>query len=139
MSGQFLQDFRRANLEAGQFGHKDHVYAAWLMLRELPLDSAAIEYAACIRRLAAKFAVPEKFHATITHALMIIISDRFEPGESWDHFWNTHTDIANDAMSLLAVYYTRDLLHSDEARSGFVPPDLRPLPAAADIQTTRSA
>ena len=139
MTTQFLQAFRCADIEAGQFGHKDHVYAAWLMLRELPLDRAAVEYAECIKRIAAKFAVPGKFHATITHALMVIISNRFDASETWERFWNTNKDIANDAMSLLGVYYTKELLYSGAARSRYVPPDLKPLPAKTDIQNAHGA
>ena len=139
MSRQFLQAFRCAKFEVGQFAHKDHVFAAWLMLRELPLDQAAIEFADCIMCIAVKFAVPEKFHATITHALMVIIASRIDPGESWEHFWSSNCDIADDAMSLLNVYYSRSLLYSNEARQKFVPPDLNPLPITADTRSALSA
>lgn len=128
MPEAFLQAFMSANLEADEFTHKDHVRAAWLILQRLPLDQAMDEYARCIRTLAAKFGVPDKFHATITQALMIIIADRLNHGETWDNFWIGNPDLANDAMSLLERYYSRELLYSSDARSDFLKPDLRLLP-----------
>ncbi len=114
-------------LPPADFHHRQHVQAAWWLLRaEAPLP-AMLRFVEGLRRYAAHIGKPEVFHATITWAYLVLVNERLERGgrgRSWAEFEREHPELF--ARDLLARYYTPETLALPLARRVFVFPDAWP-------------
>jgi hypothetical protein len=117
------------SLPAGAFSHRSHVRAAWQCLREDPLPQAAQRYCGLLRRFVKQLGAEDKYHHTLTMALLHLIDARRRttPGD-WDSFERAHPELFADARRLVEQHYNPATLAKSEARSGFVEPDRAPLP-----------
>jgi len=113
---EFLSSFERCTLPKEHFNHAGHVRLAWLYLERLPFDDAVTRTCAGISTYAASLGAADKFHRTITEALM--------------HLLRAHgrDAVLADAREMLALHYSPQLLASAASRTRFVPPDREPLP-----------
>ncbi|MDX1454644.1 MAG: hypothetical protein R3217_04225 [Gammaproteobacteria bacterium] len=130
---EFLQALEDCSLPSEAFNHRNHLRAAWLYLEQGPLAEAAMKCSLAIQRYATTIGAPEKFHLTLTLALMHIIAARRDayPAPDWEAFLESCPELISDARELLAAHYSEALLESDQARRTFVPPDKSPLPASS--------
>ncbi|QGX40022.1 hypothetical protein [Permianibacter aggregans] len=121
----FLDQFERAELDKSLFNHTGHLRAAFLFLQREPMLLAQRHYTAALKRYAESLGAPEKFHATITYAILAIMSARqgVQRCASWREFIQRNPDLANHADQLLNQYYHLKTLQSDEAKKSFVLPD----------------
>ncbi|HEY1147178.1 MAG TPA: hypothetical protein VGF27_01315 [Pseudoduganella sp.] len=112
----FLSSFERCTLPKEHFNHAGHVRLAWLYLERHPFDEAVTRTCDGIRAYAAHLGAADKFHRTITEALM--------------HLLRAHgrDAVLADARGMLALHYSPSLLAEAHARERFVPPDREPLP-----------
>jgi hypothetical protein len=122
---QLLAKFTTASLTGAEFGHADHVRLAWLHLRRWPLADAARRVTAGLQRLAAAHGGPERYHATITWAFLLLVHERQQasPAGTWEAFAAAHPDLLTWQPSVLDRYYRPATLQSPRARQGFVMPD----------------
>jgi len=111
----FLSGLEACTLPPEHFNHAGHVRLACLYLARYPLDEAIARTCATIRAYAVHLGAADKYHATITVALVRLL-----------HAHGT-APLAN-ARALLARHYSVAALASAGARAAFVPPDLAPLP-----------
>ena len=118
--------FEAADLPAGCFSHAEHVRVAWWYVRRYPLGTAIDRFSAGIQRLAAAHGHPERYHATITVAYVLLIHERANrtPDALWRQFASANADLLLWNPSLLEKYYRHETLWSERARRGFVMPDL---------------
>jgi hypothetical protein len=116
--------FERLELDPGSFRHRDHVAAAYAMLRKYPFLEALSRYASTIRTMATNAGAATKFHVTITVAFMALIAERMEssPHRDFDDFSREHPDLF--ASDILERFYPPDQLQSQLARKIFVMPDM---------------
>ena len=128
---EFLSAFLDSSLPPTEFDHRGHLRAAWLLLQSRPLPQAAAEACDGIRRLATRLGVPQKYHCTLTQALVHLMAHAgaSNPTLSFDEFLSANPALLHDARGLLARHYSTAAMASDEARERFIPPDLLPLPA----------
>jgi len=112
---QFLVRLRDCTLPPSEFDHAGHLRLAAICLRRQGLPDAINDACAIIGGYAASLGAADKFHWTVTQALMRLMYAHGAP--------------PGDARALLARHYSPALLASDRARAGFVAPDLAPLPA----------
>ena len=92
------------------FHHADHLVLAIECLRESPSFDAALErMSAALRAKANAAGAPEKYHHTVTI------------------FWMRMVERLMD-KDLPLAYYSPERLATDVARTGWVEPDLAPLP-----------
>jgi hypothetical protein len=153
---EFLAAFESATLT--DFHHVDHIRAAWIYLRRLPFSDASQRMAESVRHFAAKKGAHQKYHETITQAWMLLVVDALErdrqseAGEKvtadgsrpdvttraarasdlapgFDAFAAAHPNLLD--VRALDRFYSSPLLASPAARTGFVAPDLSPLPSHA--------
>lgn len=111
----FLSGLEACTLPSEQFNHAGHLRLACLYLARHPLDEAIERTCATIRAYATNLGAANKYHATITVALVRLL--------------HAHGPAALiDARAMLAQHYTEAALASSAARAAFVPPDLAPLP-----------
>lgn len=125
---RFLDAFEDGSLPEENFDHKAHVYAAWCALRRYGDPAGRERFVAALRRFVDIHGAQSKYHDTITRAFLQIIADRSRDTAGWQTFRRSHAALVGHGMEELLKHYSRDLLFSDEARTGFVDPDLHPLP-----------
>ena len=111
----FLGGLEACTLPPEHFNHAGHIRLACLYLARYPLDEAIARTCATIRTYATHLGAANKYHATITVALVRLL--------------HAHGPAAlADARAMLALHYSEATLASAAARAAFSPPDLAPLP-----------
>ena len=124
----FARAFEAGAVTPAQFDHRAHVRVAWVYLQEAASpDEALSRMRDGIRTFAAAAGVPQKYHETITVLWMRLLAEARAAGASGElsDVLLEHPALADKDLPL--QYYSRDLLFSDEARAGWVEPDLRML------------
>ncbi|HLW96060.1 MAG TPA: hypothetical protein VKS25_11845 [Solirubrobacteraceae bacterium] len=113
----------------GQFGHAQHLELAWTCLRSSPFEQAAARVDAAIRRFAVLHGASDRFHGTITRAWLRVVEIHMTErrAASFDDFIAAYPALLN--KDLLARHYSAELLSSEQARVGWVDPDVRAFPA----------
>lgn len=114
-------------LAAAAFGHVAHVRAAWVYLQRGSLLAALGRFTAALRGFAEHHGAGERYHATVTGALLALIGERalrLPPGHSFATFRAAYPELFDDAAALLRRYYRAETLASAAARAAFVVPDV---------------
>jgi hypothetical protein len=119
-----LEAFERGDIDADGFDHEGHVFLGWLYLERYPLLDALRLYGESLKRLTANLGVPHKYHETITWFFLAQIDARrrLSGAGGWRSFRRQNEDLF-EAGTLLARYYSPELLRSDAARRNFLLPD----------------
>ena len=82
----FLAAFETCTLDPALFDHRGHLRLALLHLQAQGLGATATTLPGQIQRYATHLGAPEKFHATLTHALLELVQERLTlmpPGTPW--------------------------------------------------------
>lgn len=113
----------------GEFGHREHLRLAWRELREQEREVALTRIETAIRHVAEAHGAPQKYHRTITEAWAAFVGYHLaeEPALAFDAFLERFPGLLDGA--LLTRHFSPELLATPAARSTWVEPDLRPLPA----------
>lgn len=122
----FIHQFEDCSLDPVYFDHKGHLRLAWLYLTRFEFEEALRKISGGIQAYAGSLGAHDKYHATITDAIVRIMANRIsESGDqSWQDFVFAHPDLMEDALSVLGRYYSKDVLLSERARLEIVEPDL---------------
>jgi len=122
---EFLRQFEAATLPSDYFNHLGHLRAAWLFLDRESLILAQRHFATAVQRYATSLGASEKFHTTMTYALLAVMAARqgVQGGKDWQAFVSANPDMVTDARGLLLNYYYAETLDSDTAKRQFVLPD----------------
>ena len=125
-----LDGFMTGRLAPEQFGHREHVAVAYELLDRYPFDDALDHFSRGASDLARRAGAPQKFHVTVTGALMRIIADDRNrgKGQSCGDYLDSEPPVLHDAMGALGRHYSPERLWSDAARRSWLAPDLLPLP-----------
>jgi hypothetical protein len=117
-----VEAFERAAIDPRTFHHREHLYVAWCYLRALPLEEALARYVRHLRRLTEALAVPQKFHATMTWAYLVLLDEAMRrfAGASFEELLARAPALS--AAGALEAFYDREQLQSEEARRRFVLP-----------------
>ena len=123
-----LLAFEVCQLDPAKFHHDDHIRLAWLCVRHYgPLEAEA-KLLNGIGKFARRAGVPQKFMYTTTVAWTRLVAAAQTAGPVTDKFseWiQSHPELLD--RTLLANYYSPGRLETEEARSGWVAPDIAPL------------
>lgn len=105
-------------LDPSLFNHAAHVRLALACLHAAggDADAAAVRCCAAIRGYATHLGAADKFHWTVTEALVRLLAA------------GKHDEVVRDARACVARHYSAAVLASSQARTRFVLPDLLPLP-----------
>jgi hypothetical protein len=112
------------------FGHREHLKLAWLVLAGEPdLDRACERVSATIHRLAVAHGHPQKYHRTVTDAWVRIVAHcrAQRPNTTFEELLQANGWLFHNR--LLLQHYRSTTLASPQARTGWVAPDLLPIPA----------
>jgi hypothetical protein len=121
-----IAGFEACTVPNESFHHADHVRVAWLYLGRSSWLAAADTFTTNLRRFAAAHGKPERYHATITCAYLLLIHDRIVTrgrGGTWSEFAGANPDLLTWQPSILTRYYSQELLASELARGTFLWPD----------------
>ena len=125
---EFTRALERGEIAKENFHHVSHLHVAWVYLAEsLSVGEAANKMRDTLRRFAAAAGKPQKYHETITLFWVHLLSRAHAAGRG-----RRLEDIVNANPQLLEknfplAYYSAERLFSDEARTSWVKPDLKPL------------
>ena len=128
----------RAAFEAGafapaDFSHRAHVRLAYVYLAESDVDLALERMRAALVSFLSHHGIPaSKYHETLTRAWILAVDHfmhRSPEASSADDFIARNPALLDSKIML--THYSADLLFSDEARAGFVEPNLDPIPRHA--------
>lgn len=124
LTDPLVQSFERTTIDPSTFHHREHLYVAWCYLRALPLEDALARYVRHLRQLATALGAPDKFHATMTWAYLVVLHDAMDrsPDASFADLLAKNPTLVSHGAGALDPYYDRAVLHSDEARRRFVLP-----------------
>ncbi|CAN5177500.1 hypothetical protein BH11ACT4_BH11ACT4_10120 [soil metagenome] len=111
------------------FPHESHLRVVYLLIQRDGPDAALAAVTAGIRAMARAIGRPEAFHVTRTTAWTRLVAATITAGEGQPagslEWLAGHPELVR--RDLLDDYYSAGRLLTDEARTGFVGPDLRPL------------
>ena len=122
----FLEAFEAATLAPEEFHHRDHVRAAWLLLKHASPAEAMARFTTALRQFARKVGKPWLYHETVTWAYLLLIQERMARGPAGDTFAGfaeRNADLFTWRPSILDRYYRPETLQSDLARQVFLLPD----------------
>lgn len=125
----FVAAFESRTLEAGRFGHVDHVRLAFLYLNRGGLLETLRRYREALKGFAEHHGAPDKYHETVTVALVLLIHERMA-GRSgsidWPTFASENPNLLRWRDGAFFDYYPPDVLESETARCTFVLPAMTP-------------
>jgi len=119
----FLAAFTDCVLPPSLFRHGDHLRFAWLLLHRKPFDEALTLVRQGIQRFAAHHGASHIYHETLTTAWVKLLATHQEA--TFEEFI-----VSNEhrlKRELLYRFWTPEVLDSEAAKSGWVPPDKKAL------------
>lgn len=122
---EFIASFEQGRLE--QFRHRDHIRMAWIYLTSQGYPQAVEAITSGIRAFAASKNATGLYHETITLFWIYSVAEAIEitTAETFEEFISHNENLTR--KEYLFEFYTRELVMSAEARSTWVPPDLKPM------------
>ena len=122
---EFLAQFEQQTLPPAAFDHRGHLRLAWLYLSRNPLERAVDRVTAGIAAYAASLGAADKFHHTLTEAIVRIMSARRRRGHypTLEAYLAANPDLVRDIRGVVLACYSPELLDSPRARRMFLPPD----------------
>ena len=107
-----LRLFEQGAFPADQWGHREHVKVAYLLLRRYPLAESTDRMRSALQAFATIHSVPNVlergYHETITLVWMQLVHFtlcEYGPAESADHFYEQHPELSQSRA--LRFFYSR--------------------------------
>ena len=113
---------------ADRFGHREHVHLTWLAVRRFGTAAAIGLVSEGIQRTARYAGAPQKYHATVSRAWVELVGYHAAGGREDDFAAFAGRYPALLGKRVLTRHYRPATLASQEARTGWVEPDLAPFP-----------
>jgi hypothetical protein len=126
---EFLKLFHQGALTGDEFRHRGHLRLAWLVLSRHPRDEAEQIVASEIRRFAVANGASNRYHDTLTRFWVRLVSHATEnapEARNIDELLSMFPFLLD--KSLPYRHWREETFNSDLARTGWVEPDLAPLP-----------
>jgi hypothetical protein len=137
---ELTRALERGEIANESFHHLSHLHVAWVYLWESSgVEEAAAKMRNTLQRFAASAGKPEKYHETITLFWVHLLAGLCGIGsrESLKQIVQANPRLLEKNFPL--AYYSPERLFSDKARSSWIKPDLKPLPADATALRSSSS
>jgi hypothetical protein len=134
-----VRTFEAGTLPKPEWTHRAHLTVALWYLRRHPRAEATRRIRDGIKSYNARHGNAAGYHETITLAWVALVDrflDEHDHGQPLSTLAGSLLVAIGDKDHLLA-YYSEKALKSEEARRGWVPPDLRPFASKAPIESGR--
>ena len=125
---QLTRALERGEIPNKNFRHASHLHVAWVYLAESSsVQQAANKMRDTLRRLAEAAGKPDKYNETITLFWVHLLSSAYAAcgRKRLEEIVHAHPQLLEKNFPL--TYYSAERLFSDEARTSWVEPDLKPL------------
>ena len=125
---ELTRALERGEIANDDFHHVSHLHVAWVYLAESSsVQQAANKMRDTLRRFATAAGKPQKYHETITLFWVHLLSRAHADsgGERLEEIVRANPQLLEKNFPL--AYYSAERLFSDEARTSWVEPDLKPL------------
>ena len=124
---EMTRALERGEIASESFRHTSHLHVAWVYLSETrSVEQASAKMRETLRRFTASVGKPEKYHETITlFWVRLLARARSESGGTLEKLVETNPQLLEKNFPL--VYYSRERLFSEKARTTWLDPDLKPL------------
>ena len=131
-----LAELESGELPAYAFDHRGHVFAAWSAMHRHGVEQGAARFRQALRRYCGHLNATDKYHVTITEALIRLVAvqlpDDMPPDTHWQVRWRRFEQRAGHLLAsskaALAPHYSIALIETDAARRQFLAPDIASLP-----------
>ena len=125
---ELTRALERGEIANENFRHASHLHVAWVYLAESSsVQQAANKMRDTLRRFAAAAGKPQKYHETITLSWVHLLS-RVRAASGREHLEEiVHANPQLLEKNFPLAYYSAERLFSNEARTSWVEPDLKPL------------
>jgi len=133
----FLASFEDGSLPNEAFRHRDHLRMTWLYLRRDGLEVGTRSIRDGIQRFAGAKGATMLYHETLTRVwirLVAVVLAETGPETAFEALVAAHPELLDKRRPWL--FYRTETLASTEAKTGWVEPDLSPLPAILRPWTT---
>jgi hypothetical protein len=124
---ELVRSFEALTLDPQRFAHVDHVRLAFVYLREHGLLETLRRYSDGLKRFATHLGAPDKYHETVTWALIVLVHERMASGRSgaaeWPSFAAENPDLLRWRDGVFFERYGPEILESELARRTFVLPN----------------
>ncbi len=129
---EIISALENGSYQAGEFNHAAHVQTAWAYLSRDGFDAGSTRFITEIQRFATLQGAPEKYHETVTRALLQLIwmHMKMHPCQDYSAFQQANPALYGDTRRLLLQHYSSTRLQSARAKTTYLAPDIRPLPSA---------
>jgi hypothetical protein len=126
---EFLAAFHDGSLAGSEFKHRGHLRLAWLVLNRHSSEEAARILSREIQRFATSHGEPGRYHETLTRFWVHLVSHAMSEAP--------HVRGIDELVDRFPILLEKDLPYrhwthttfdSQDARAGWVSPDLSPLP-----------
>ena len=125
---ELTRALERGEIPNENFHHVSHLHVAWVYLAESSsVQQAATKMRNTLSRFAAAAGTPQKYHETITLFWVHLLSREHAASgaKRLEEIVHANPQLLEKNFSL--AYYSTGRLFSDEARTSWVEPDLKPL------------
>lgn len=122
----FVRAFEACTLPKAEWTHAAHVAVGTVYLRRYDLEALPKIRTAIQRYNASQGGPPTAYHETLTIFWLSVISEKLQAAENLSDLSAvqiTHKELGKDSR-LFKSYYSFDVVASQEARAGWVAPDL---------------
>lgn len=127
---ELTRALERGEVANEDFRHASHLHVAWVYLTESSsTQEAANRMRDTLRGFAAAAGKPKKYHETITLFWLHLLAYAVSREERLEDVVDANPQLLE--KNLLLAYYSAERLFSDEARTSWVQPDLKPLSSDA--------
>jgi hypothetical protein len=126
---EFLRAFHACKLSSEDFRHRGHLRLAWLVLRSHSLEEALQLLSVGIRQFASFKGANDMYNETLTQFWIRIVNHAIQEhpsAQEFEQFINTSPILMDKQLPY--SHWRRETLGSNLARSGWLEPDLLPLP-----------
>ncbi len=131
---EFKKQFEACEFPAAEFNHKEHLRLAYVYLSENNTESSIELIRSSLQRFLEHNKVdPTKYHETLTRAWILAVRhfmNKTEGCNSADELISRNPEMLDS--KIMMTHYSTEVLFSDEARAGFVQPNLDPIPIYDD-------
>ena len=119
-----VESFEDGTIDNCNFSHPEHLFVIWSLVKSHGTLRAISRFRTQLIKITTAEGHPEKYHATITHALGIIMGERIAaaPDASWDEFAAANRDLFEWPSSMLNSLYSNGELDTPEAKATFILP-----------------
>ena len=124
-----VRSFEACTIHPAEFKHYQHLAVALWYVANFSYDEAMVKVRTGIQKLAAAYG-KSGYHETITLFWLTMVRDFFARSAGPDSLAELANKLAAECAdkNLIRDHYSKELLSSDEAKSGWVEPDVKPLP-----------